>query len=113
MGQSEAAKFDGGKSRYDLIAAHPLELLARVYTFGAKKYADEDWRKGIGWKRIFAAMMRHAWSWMRGEDLDPESGLPHLAHAAWGCFTLLEYSQTCKQFDDRVKISDTLPPNCS
>ena len=97
----EAAKFDTDKLRYDLIAPEALEELARVYTFGAAKYADENWRKGMRWRRIFGAIMRHSWAWMRGEDVDQESGLPHLAHAAWGCFTLLAYSKCRLGEDDR------------
>ena len=101
---TEAVKFDGEKIRYDLIPADSLHALAEIYTFGAKKYEDENWRKGTSWKRIFGAIMRHMWAWFRGEDLDPESGLSHVAHAAWGCFTLLNYINTQKEWDDRVKI---------
>ncbi len=101
--KGEAVKFDGEKSRYDLIPGDSLEWLAKVYTFGASKYDDENWRKGMSWKRIFSAIMRHSWAWFRGEDLDPESGLPHLAHAAWGYFTLMHYMTTQKNYDDRVK----------
>jgi len=96
-------KFDGEKERFDLIPAQPLIELAKIYTYGAKKYEDNNWRKGVAWGRIFGALMRHLWAFWRGEDLDQESGLPHLAHAAWGCFTLLEYMNTQKTLDDRVK----------
>jgi hypothetical protein len=41
----EGTKYDGGKLRYDLIDAYALEQLAAVYTFGAKKYEDDNWRK--------------------------------------------------------------------
>lgn len=99
----EGAKFDQGKVRYDLIPAEPLEALAQVYTFGANKYADENWRKGISWKRIFSAIMRHLWAFWRGEELDPETGLPHPAHAAFGCFALIEYMRYRRDFDDRHK----------
>ena len=45
--------------------------------------------------------MRHLWKWHRGEDLDKESGLTHLAHAAWGCFTLIWYTKHRSDLDDR------------
>lgn len=99
----EGMKFDNGKNRFDLLPVGPLDALAQVYTFGAQKYADHNWRKGIKWSRIFAAIMRHLWAFWRGEDKDPESGLPHLAHAAWGTFTLLEYFESCPHYDDRYK----------
>lgn len=94
-------KYDGDKERFDLIPARPLLELARVYTMGAKKYDDRNWEKGIKWGRIFAAIMRHLWKFWRGEDIDDESGLPHVVHAAWGCFTILEYYHTHPELDDR------------
>jgi len=100
---TEGAKFDTGNTRYDLIDAYSLEQLALIYTFGAQKYEDENWRKGISWKRVFAATMRHLWSFWKGEELDPESGLPHLAHAAWNIFSLINYSKYRREFDDRPK----------
>lgn len=97
----QSRKFDGGKPRYDLIPAYPLDELAKVYSMGAAKYEDRGWEKGIKWSRIFAAIMRHLWAFWRGEDKDPESGLPHVIHAAWGCFALAEYKRTHPGFDDR------------
>lgn len=94
-------KDDNGKLRFDLIPVGPLEELANVYTFGASKYADHNWRKGIVYSRIFSAIMRHMWAFWRGEDKDKESGLPHLVHAAWGCFTLLEFLKSRPDLDDR------------
>jgi hypothetical protein len=96
-------KYDSGKLRYDLIPVGPLQTLAQVYTMGAEKYADDNWRQGLPWKRIYAALQRHLNAFWGGEDFDSESGLPHLGHAAWGCFTLLEYLNTKRSFDDRVK----------
>ncbi|MES7616818.1 dATP/dGTP diphosphohydrolase domain-containing protein, partial [Cutibacterium acnes] len=39
------------------------------------------------------ALYRHLLSWQQGNNLDHESGLPHLAHAAWHCLALLAYQQ--------------------
>ena len=100
----EGKKNDTGKLRYDLISPVGLEELAKVYTHGCVEYGDHNWRKGIRWSRIFGAIMRHLWAFWKGEDLDSESGLPHLAHAAWGCFALLEYRKTHSKHDDRYKI---------
>ena len=107
---TEGNKYDGDKERYDLIPAGPLNTLAQVYTMGAKKYDDRNWEKGIKWGRIFAAIMRHLWAFWRGEDLDQESGLPHPVHAAWGCFTLLEYMRTHPELDDRPKKAEIRVP---
>jgi hypothetical protein len=61
-----------------------LSDIARVMTFGANKYGDNNWRagRGLGITRVLAAALRHAISYAEGEENDPESGLPHLAHAA-------------------------------
>jgi hypothetical protein len=96
-------KADDGKHRYDLIPAQPLDELARVYTIGAGKYADRDWEKGLKWGRVFAAMMRHAWKWWRGERHDPEDGQHHLASVAWCAFALMEFERTHPELDDRPK----------
>lgn len=105
-------KFDGGKIRYDLIPVEALREVAKVYTMGAVKYADNNWRKGIAWGRIYAAVQRHLSAYWGGEDTDSESGLSHLAHAAWGMLTLLEYADTHKEQDDRyvTKTRDNVLP---
>jgi hypothetical protein len=83
--------------RFDLIPAEPLRQLALVYGAGAKKYDDDNWRKGYAWRLSLGAAMRHIWSWVRGERHDAEvselAGQPvsHLACAAWHCFTLMEF----------------------
>jgi hypothetical protein len=101
----EAKKFDEGKLRYDLIPAYPLEQLAKVYTMGAIKYGDRNWENGLSFSRVFAAMLRHFWSWVQGEDNDTESGLNHMAHVAWGCFALIEFQKRKTGEDDRQKYN--------
>lgn len=91
--QDGGVKHDQGKIRYDLIPPESLDELAMVYTVGAIKYGDRNWERGMGWGRIFAAIMRHLWAWWRREDQDQEDGISHLAHAAWGCLTLMSYAR--------------------
>lgn len=102
MGQEIAGRFSTGKMRHDLVAAWPLEQLVGVYTYGAQKYDDDNWRKGLRWKKdAFACILRHIWKWFRGERFDEESGLHHLSHAAWNCFALMEYERNGIGIDDR------------
>lgn len=98
---SGGVKYDGGKVRVGLIPIYPLWTVAQVYTMGAAKYADNNWRLGMQWSRVFDATLRHLYSFWNGEDIDPESGLPHPAHAAFGCLTLIEYMKTHRELDDR------------
>ena len=98
---TEGKKDDVNKLRYDLIPPGPLNELALVYTIGARKYTDRNWEKGLAWGRVFAAMMRHAWSWWGGEKHDLVDGQHHLASVAWCAFALMEYEETHPELDDR------------
>jgi hypothetical protein len=48
--------------------------------------------------------MRHLWAFWRGEDLDAESGLPHLSHAGFHVLTLLWFRRYRPAKDDRYKL---------
>lgn len=98
-----AVKYDVDKLRFDLLPAGPLMEIAKVFTYGAQKYADRNWEKGMEWGRLFAATQRHLWAFWAGEDADPESKLLHLAHAGFGILALLELSKTHPEWDNRVK----------
>lgn len=76
-------KDDKDKDRWDLLPWRATWDVVRVLTFGADKYGAENWRHVEGYKaRYHAAALRHLYRWARGERYDPESNLPHLAHAA-------------------------------
>ena len=109
-------KRDEGKLRYDLIPAHHLQELAYVYTIGAKKYGDNNWRSGIAYSRIVAALMRHLEAWRAGRLVDPDDGQHPLASVAWCALTLMEYENTHPEFDDRGGKSVYVPgkpcPEC-
>ena len=87
----------------DLIAPLAINQLAAVLAFGAKKYDENNWRLGLHWSRVIAAVLRHIFSWVGGETNDPESGLSHLAHAMCGIMFLLEYEGKNLGVDDRWK----------
>jgi len=111
MGQKTAGRFNEGKIRYDLMAPWSLEQIAKVYTYGTRKYDDDNWWKGLKWKKdVFGCILRHAWKWFRGEKNDDESGLHHLAHVAWNCMTLMEYERNKIGIDDRCPYTLDLMP---
>ncbi len=97
-------KYDTGKNRYDLVPPEVLEQVVQIWTYGAVKYTDRNWEKGLAWGRLFSAAMRHLWAFWRGEDVDAESKMPHLAHAACNCMMLLHYKTHRREFDDRPTI---------
>lgn len=55
---------------------------AKVLTYGAEKYAPNNWQKVKPPSRYLDAALRHLATYADGEDDDEESGLSHLAHAA-------------------------------
>lgn len=96
-------KFDADKPRMDLLPPHALREVARVLVCGAAKYGDHNWREGIAFSRVYAAAQRHLNAYWDGEDLDSESGLPHLAHATCCLLFLLTYTKEHPELDDRYK----------
>jgi hypothetical protein len=82
-GERTGRKDDEEKPRWDLLPLGPVEEVVRVLTFGAKKYADDNWQiVPNARRRYFAAAMRHLVAWMTGQRTDPETGYSHLAHSA-------------------------------
>lgn len=99
--KDKALRYDTGKTMHELLPAHALDELAKVYTMGAKKYAPNNWRKGMKWSRVIASLKRHLNYLEQGIDYDDESQLLHAAHVAWNAITLLEYYKIYPQGDDR------------
>lgn len=93
----KAIKHDTEKLRTDLIPVKALEEITKVLGHGANKYDSWNW-KGIEKSRYYGACLRHLFSWYKGEDNDPESGISHLAHAACSLMFLLEIEE---DLDDR------------
>lgn len=86
--------------------ANTLRGVARVLQYGAKKYAANNWRRGMKWSDVASAALRHAVAIVDGEENDAESGLPHWAHLGCCLAFLLEYTEhphLYAQFDDRFK----------
>lgn len=94
-------KADQGKNRLSLVIgsmARAIEEIGKVGTFGANKYTDDGWlHVSDGIRRYTDAMLRHNLAHLRGEELDQESGLPHLAHAAWCAIAVLDLNLRLKE----------------
>lgn len=100
-----AMRFNGGKLRWDLVDFEALVPLVQVLEFGATKYAAHNWKKGLFYCGIISSLLRHIYAILRGEDNDPESGLPHVGHAMCNIMFLSSMMQTRPDLDDRFKIS--------
>lgn len=112
--KGSGARYCGGKPDFSLIPLCTLEDEARVWEYGKAKYASWNWAKGMPWSVCFACLIRHMAAWQRGEENDPESGLPHLAHAMCNLRMLTLYSKTYPEGDDRptkwLTTSGQTPP---
>lgn len=79
---TEGKKLDTGKRRFTLLPWAVVGEVVDVLEFGARKYAVDNWQKVPDAEtRYMNAALRHLVAVSEGEEIDPESGLPHLAHA--------------------------------
>ena len=92
-----------GQKLCQIGAVDPLALVevGKVAGFGGEKYERYNFAKGYKWSLNYDALQRHLMAFWSGEDIDPESKLPHLAHAAWHCLALLTFWLRKKGTDDR------------
>ena len=90
MNRGDSQKLDGGKQMWDLLPLNLVVWVVRVLTFGALKYGANTWQKvDDPVNRYYVAMMRHIEAWQSGEKIDPDSGLPHLAHVMCNAMFLM------------------------
>jgi Domain of unknown function (DUF5664) len=100
-------KHDAGKVPLELLDRKALDELARVLDFGQRKYAADNWRAGLSYRRLIGATLRHVTAIMDGEDNDPETGLKHAAHAMCELMFLLNFQLSSRtDLDDRYKPND-------
>lgn len=102
----KAKHFDDGKPEIQyLLAMDGLEDVAACGTYGAKKYKDRyNYKKGMPWMKILGSCSRHLRAFIRGEDVDPESGLSHLAHLIYDALMVLDYTKNHPAHDNRPKF---------
>lgn len=74
-----------GKGRFDLIPPHFLRRLADVYEKGAKKYTDNNWRKGMKLHLYIDSAYRHLNDWREGATDED-----HVVQAIWNLISVLE-----------------------
>ncbi len=100
--KEEGKRFNQGKTRLGLIPPFSIQEIGKVFTKGAEKYGDNNYRKGMPWSKCVDSLHRHLNAFEQGEDFDAESGLHHMAHVATNAIFLLEYYNIAPQYDDRM-----------
>lgn len=87
----EGQKFDTDKPLMSLLPPNTQLAVARVLTFGARKYAPDNWRQVPDLQRRYLdAALRHINAVQCGETDDVESGEHHYAHAICCLMFMLE-----------------------
>lgn len=99
--KEQALRYNEGKLQWSLIDWKSLEGLVRVLEMGAKKYARDNWKKGMPVTQVSESLMRHLFAFMSGEDKDPESGLNHLSHVMCNAMFLEYIMREKPEYDDR------------
>lgn len=95
-------------ARFDLLPYDAIWELAKHYGRGSQKYEDRNWERGYDWGLSFAAAQRHLAQFWAGEDIDPETGTPHVIAAAWHCLALYRFMVVFPDLDTRGETRKTL-----
>lgn len=108
----QAARHNKGKNRLGLISFPALWEIGMVYTKGCEKYDVRNWEKGLPYSQGLDCALRHIAKWAVGHRNDTETGLHHLAHAAWNIIALL-HMELCtrrySQFADLPLYREAIP----
>lgn len=99
---TKGVKYDEGKPRLELIPPEAIIGVGKVLGFGANKYGDRNWQKGIKVTRLVGSLLRHLMAFLAGVDNDKESGLPHIDHAVCNAMMIKWMLVNKPDQDDRV-----------
>jgi hypothetical protein len=98
----QGTRLNAGKLRWSLMSKKALEPMIEVLMFGAEKYDDHNWKKGLPITEIIDSLQRHIVSFQEeGHDKDAESGLDHVGHILCNAMFLSYMYQFRKDMDDR------------
>lgn len=99
-----AARYNEGKLPMHLVPTDAIKAMAGVLQVGADKYELRNWERGAYYSVPYASLMRHLTAFWEGEDIDPESGQPHIAHVLTNAAFLLRYQNEFPELDDRPNV---------
>lgn len=98
-----AKRFNAGKPPLSYIMEFRQALIgiSQVAEYGAEKYSRYNWKKGLKYTQVIDSLLRHLCAYADGEDLDPETCLPHVDHIGWNALSLAEMTRIHPELDDR------------
>ena len=94
-------RYNTGKLRWSLVSRKALAPMVRVLMFGAEKYDDHNWKKGLKYTEVTESLQRHLDDFVDGEDNDKESKLAHVGHILCNAMFLSYMTLFRKDMDDR------------
>lgn len=94
------------KAPMSTVSAPVLAEVGVAMLEGALKYGRHNYRAvGVRASVYYDATMRHLMSWWEGEDIDPDSGMPHIVKAITSLVVLRDAQLHDKCEDDRPPSS--------
>jgi hypothetical protein len=96
-----AVRNSNNKLRMDLITPEMESALAEVLTFGANKYGDRNYEKGIPVMNYIGSCKRHLNAFLRGIDIDTDSKIEHIKLAFTNLGMLITTLERFPELDDR------------
>lgn len=76
----QGSRYNAGKLKWSLVPFSALIPMVEVLMFGAKKYAPNNWKKGLPYTEICESLLRHTYSFLAGQNRDKESKLLEVGH---------------------------------
>lgn len=102
----KALRYNDGKLQWSMVDFDSLEGLVRVLEYGASKYSKGNWKKGMPVTQVTESLMRHLFAFLKGENVDPESGCRHISHVMCNAMFLEYILREKPHFDDRENSVD-------
>lgn len=103
------------KPKYCFVLSHFPKALAGVNSvaeFGNDKYSSPHWKDRLKKEDYLSfledrkeSLNRHLVSYLGGEELDPESGRPHMWHVTWNALVISELEIEMKKEENERKKS--------
>jgi hypothetical protein len=97
----QALRYNQDKLQWSLVDFDSLEGMVKVLEYGAAKYAPNNWKKGMPVTKVSESLMRHLFAFLRGEDIDAESGCRHISHVMCNVMFLEYILREKPDYDDR------------
>lgn len=101
--ENTATKFDTGKPKLSYVPQLALWEVGKSFSYGAAKYAEFNYSKGMEYTRLTDAALRHINQALRGEDIDEESQCYHISNAIASLMMLLDNQVNNTIIDNRNK----------